>query len=70
MPGKKETIKLGKLHTKIVVHKGALHRKLGVPEGEKIPEQKLKAAEHSSDPTERKEANLAETMKGWHHKKK
>jgi hypothetical protein len=24
------------------VHKGALHRALGVPEGEKIPESKLK----------------------------
>ena len=46
-----------------VSHPGALHEKLGVPEGEKIPSKKLTAAEHSSDPTERKEASLAETFK-------
>jgi hypothetical protein len=53
-------------------NKGALHRKLGVPEGEKIPAKKLAKAEHSKSPTERKEANLAETLKGMnreHHAK-
>ena len=30
-------------------HKGALHRALGVPEGEKIPESKLEAALHSKN---------------------
>jgi hypothetical protein len=49
-------------------NKGALHRKLGVPEGEKIPVEKLEKAEHSSDPTERKEAVLAKTLKGFHKK--
>lgn len=51
--------------------KGALHEKLHVPEGEKIPEKKLMKAEHSKNPTERKEANLAETLKGLnrHHGK-
>lgn len=47
-------------------NKGALHRKLGVPEGEKIPAQKLEEARHSKDPVERKEAALADTLKGFH----
>lgn len=50
--------------------KGKLHEHLGVPEGEKIPEAKLHAALNSSDPTIRKEANLAMTLKGMKHKKK
>lgn len=50
--------------------KGALHRNLGVKEGEKIPEGKLKNAEHSENPKIRKEAALAETLKGMHHGKK
>ena len=50
-------------------HKGALHRELGVPEGKKIPEKKLEKAEHSKNPTERKRADLAETLKGFHHRK-
>lgn len=43
--------------------KGKLHKKLGVPEGKKIPESKLKKAEHSKSPTLRKEASLADTLK-------
>lgn len=48
-------------------NKGALHRELGVPEGKKIPEKKLEKAEHSSNPTEVKRANLAKNLKGLHH---
>lgn len=44
--------------------KGKLHKKLGVPEGKKIPEKKLKKAEHSVNPVIRKEANLAKTLRG------
>jgi len=51
-----------------IKHKGALHRELGVPEGEKIPAAKLEKAEHSSNPTERKRADLAKTLEGFHHK--
>jgi hypothetical protein len=47
---------------KIHMKKGALHKELGVPEGKKIPEKKLMKAEHSSNPLERKRANLAETL--------
>jgi hypothetical protein len=47
---------------------GALHRALHVPEGEKIPAKKMAKAEHSENPRIRKEANLAETLKGMRHK--
>lgn len=49
---------------------GALHKELGVPAGKKIPEKKLKSAEHSKNPKERKRANLAETLKGFNKKGK
>lgn len=42
--------------------KGLLHSKLGVPQGEKIPEKKLEAAKHSKSPAERKEATFAENF--------
>jgi hypothetical protein len=42
---------------------GALHKALHVKEGEKIPESKLKKAEHSKNPLMKKRANLAETLK-------
>lgn len=53
-----------------VKHPGALHKELGVPEGQKIPAKKLNAAAHSSNPTERKRANLAKTLKSFHGGKK
>lgn len=48
--------------------KGKLHRELGVPAGEKIPGKKLMRAEHSRNPTIRKEANLAKTLRSFHPK--
>jgi hypothetical protein len=51
---------------KAIKHPGALHESLGVPEGKKIPAKKLKAAEHSKNPTTRKRAVLAETLKKMH----
>lgn len=42
---------------------GALHRALHVPANEKIPEKKIKKAEHSKNPRLRKEAILADTLK-------
>lgn len=53
-----------------IKHPGALHRHLGVPEGEKIPAEKLAAAQHSKNPTIRREASLAHTLSGFHHHKK
>lgn len=43
--------------------KGALHRELHVPEGQKIPEKKIEKAEHSSNQTLARRARLAETLK-------
>ena len=45
-------------------NKGGLHRSLGIPEGQKIPESKIEAATHSSNPKIKKQADLAETLKG------
>jgi hypothetical protein len=47
-------------------HPGALHRQLGVPQGQKISAAKLAKAVHSNNPTLRRRANLAETLKGFH----
>lgn len=49
-------------------NKGKLHRELGVPEGQKIPAKKLQKAANSKNPTLRKEAALAKTLKGFHKK--
>jgi len=43
---------------------GALHKELGVPKGEKIPEKKLEAAAKKPG-KEGKRARLAETLKGF-----
>ena len=48
---------------------GALRKSLHVKEGEKIPESKLKKAEHSKNPTTRKRAVLAETLSKLRKKK-
>lgn len=49
--------------------KGKLHKKLHVPEGEKIPISKIKKAEHSKSPKLAKEARLAETLSKLRKKK-
>lgn len=49
-------------------HPGALRKSLHVKKGEKIPEQKLEKAAHSKNPTTKKRAVLAETLKGFHKK--
>lgn len=49
-------------------HEGLLHRELDVPEGEKIPEDKMDKALHSDDPKEKKRAEFAEELEGFHHK--
>lgn len=51
-----------------IKHPGALHSHLGVPQGQKIPAAKLAKATHSSNPTIKREADLAKTLKGFHHK--
>lgn len=51
-----------------IKHPGSLRKSLHVKKGEKIPTGKLKKAEHSKNPTTRKRAVLAETLKKMHHK--
>ena len=46
-----------------IKHPGALHRELGVPEGDKIPAKKLASAEHSENKTLAKRARLDATLK-------
>ncbi len=48
---------------------GSLRASLHVKEGQKIPAKKLEQAEHSKNPTTRKRAVLAKTLKGLprHH---
>lgn len=61
LPGMK---KGGKWIQGAIKHPGALHKQLGVPQGEKIPAKKLaKAAEAGG--TLGKRARLAETLKGF-----
>lgn len=50
--------------------KGKLHKKLGVAKGKKIPMAKIEKAEYSKSPILRREASLAETLKGFHKGKK
>lgn len=49
------------------LHKGALHRALHIPQGQKIPDATLQGARHSRNAHMRKMANLAAAMKHWHH---
>ncbi len=51
---------------KAIKHPGALHKELGVPEGEKIPEKKLEAAAQKGGKLGQR-ARFAETLKGLHH---
>jgi hypothetical protein len=50
---------------KAIKHPGALHEKLGVPEGEKIPASKLEEASHAKGKLGQ-EARLAKTLKKLH----
>ena len=46
-----------------VTNPGSLHKALGVKQGEKIPAKKLEKAEHSKNPSLKKKAVLAKTLK-------
>lgn len=69
MAAKTQHVDLGKKGS-FTLHKGALHRKLGIPEGTKIPEKRLESALHSSDPEEAREARSAKGLRAMHHGKK
>ena len=70
MKGLKHGGKAGKWIQGAIEHKGALHKSLHVPMGEKIPAKKLAKAEHSSNPKLAKRAHLAETLKHMHRANK
>lgn len=53
---------------KAITHPGALRAELHVKKGEKIPAKKLEKAAHSKNPTLKKRAVLAKTLKKMHHK--
>lgn len=67
MSDKKETVKLSTHRVVMHLHKGGLHRALGIPEDEKIPEDKIKSAMNSTNEHVRRMASLAHTMVGWKH---
>jgi hypothetical protein len=47
------------------LRKGGLHRALGVPENENIPQEKLESARNSDNPHIQHMANFAHTMGGF-----
>ena len=49
------------------LRKGGLHRALHIPEGEKIPAEKVQAARASKNPHVAHMANFAHTMSGFKH---
>lgn len=63
-----ETVRLSKHRAMMHLHKGGLHRALGIPEDQDIPQDKLEKAKHSDNPHVREMANLAGTMEGWKKK--
>ncbi len=48
-----------------IKHPGALHKTLGVPQGQKIPANKLAKAAKSGSATTKKRVALAKTLKGF-----
>lgn len=51
-----------------IKHPGALRKKLGIKEGEKIPASKLAKATKSKNPTTKRQANLAKTLSNIRNK--
>lgn len=51
-----------------IKHPGALHEEMGIPEGEKIPHDRLEEASEEGG-LEGKRARLALTLGKMHHKK-
>lgn len=55
---------------KMNLKKGALHKALHVPLGERIPKGKLEKATRSRNPHVKHMAVVARTLEGLHHKKR
>jgi hypothetical protein len=65
----KDTVKLSHHRVVMHLHKGGLHRALGIPEGTDIPKERVEEATHSKTPHIAAMAHLAQTMGKWHHGK-
>jgi hypothetical protein len=63
---KTQTVHLGRKGS-FDVKKGELHEDLGIPLGEKIPEERLQEAEHSKSPVIRRRAISAEGFRHMRH---
>lgn len=63
---KTETVNLGE-KGKFTVHKGALHRALGIAEGSKIPESAMTKALKSKNPRIRRMAASARGLEAMRH---
>jgi len=61
------TVNLGKKKGSFKVHKGKLHRALGLPEDKPIPKARLHAALKSKDPEIRAMARSAFGLEGMKH---
>lgn len=51
---------------KAIKHPGALHKELGVPQGKKIPKEKIEAAANKGGKLGQR-ARFAETLEGLNH---
>ena len=59
-------VKLGKKGS-FSIKEGSLHRMLHIPEGERIGQERMKQASHSSNPTLRKKAISGLGLSSMHH---
>lgn len=66
MPPPTKQVNLGKKGS-FKTHPGALHRALGVPEGQKIPPGKMSGASSSTNPRVRRMAASAKGFKAMNH---
>lgn len=60
-------INLGSSKRSFSVHEGALHRALGIPEGQKIGQERMRAATHSSNSNVRHMAASGIGLTHMHH---
>jgi hypothetical protein len=65
---KAETVHLSTHRVVMDLHRGGLHRALGVPENQEIPKERIEKATHSKNEHLSKMAHLAQTMASWNKK--
>ena len=65
----KETVHLSKHRVVMHLRKGGLHRALGIPPDQEIPQEKKEEAARSKNPHLAEMGRLAVAMSHWHHGK-